>query len=208
MPFIKTIPVDKHTTVFLWKISEPLDELMRIPLIDSSLQRISHMRSEVHKKGFVSIRHLLKHAGYSDSDLYYSATGKPHLKDGKHISITHSFDYAAIAIGSNAVGIDIEKNREKIKRIAPKFLGTEMRFVNSTSSADVLTVLWGAKEALFKCSFLEGLSFKKHISINPFELKDRQTGGCIKTDTAKETYQIFFEPIEEFTLVYAVPTTS
>lgn len=208
MPFIKTIPVDKHTTVFLWKISEPLDELMRISLVDSSLQRISHMRSEVHKKGFVSIRHLLKHVGYSDSDLYYNDTGKPHLKDGKHISITHSFDYAALAIGSNAVGIDIEKKREKIKRIVPKFLGTEMRFVNSTSSADVLTVLWGAKEALFKCSFLEGLSFKKHISINPFELKDRQTGGCIKTETVKETYQIFFEPIEEFTLVYAVPTTS
>jgi phosphopantetheinyl transferase (holo-ACP synthase) len=83
-----------------------------------------------------------------------------------------------------------------------------MDFVNSTSSVDFLTVLWGAKEALFKSSFLEGLSFKKHISINSFDLKDRQTSGCINTDNAKETYQIFFESIEEFTLVCAVPTTS
>ena len=33
----------------------------------------------------------------------------------KHISITHSFEFAAVLISEQEAGIDIEKNREKIK---------------------------------------------------------------------------------------------
>ena len=56
------------------------------------------MKSDLHQRGFLSVRHLLKEVGYSDADLIYDEFGKPHLKDGKHISITHSFTFSAIII--------------------------------------------------------------------------------------------------------------
>ena len=61
--------------------------------------------------------------GYKDKDLYYDYMGKPHLHDGRHISITHSYEFTGIIIVSSKekVGIDIEKQRDKIIRIAKKF---------------------------------------------------------------------------------------
>ena len=150
MPLAKTITVDKNTTVLVWKITETLQELKTIFLSANSIARLTNMRSELHQKGFISVRHLLKKAGYSDADLFYSETGKPNLKDGKHISISHSFTYSTVIISDKCVGIDIEKNRDKIKRIAHKFVGSESSFLTDENLIEQLTVLWGAKESLYK----------------------------------------------------------
>ncbi len=72
------------------------------------------MKSEIHRRGFMSIRHLMAEAGYVDQDLFYDDLGKPHLKNGKNISITHSFIFTAIILSDDKVGIDIEKRRDKI----------------------------------------------------------------------------------------------
>jgi phosphopantetheinyl transferase len=107
------------------------------------------MKSELHQRGFLSVRHLLNEAGYSDADLYYNENGKPHLKDGKHISITHSFTFSAIIISNIEVGIDIEKNRDKIKIIQHKFVNFEKGFIHKNDNyIEQLTVIWGAKESL------------------------------------------------------------
>ncbi len=80
------------------------------------------MKSEMHRRAFLSIRHLLALYNYVDEDLVYNEAGKPHLKDGKYISITHSHHFTAIIISKNdGVGIDIEMQRDKILRIAHKF---------------------------------------------------------------------------------------
>ena len=110
MPLYKTIKPNNHTTIFVWKIEESFEALSEcMPLTERSKSRIQSMRSELHRRGFLSVRHLLKEAGYSDFDLYYNGNGKPLLKDEKHISITHSFTFSAIAISTKEVGIDVEK---------------------------------------------------------------------------------------------------
>ena len=80
------------------------------------------MKSEIHRRGFMSIRHLMAEAGYVDHDLFYDELGKPHLKNGSNISITHSFNFTAIILSDRKVGIDIEKRRDKILKIANKFI--------------------------------------------------------------------------------------
>ena len=207
MPFLKTIQVDAIATVFVWKITESLEELFSVYLNDKSKECLNNMRSVVHRKGFVSIRHLLHQAGYSDKDLYYSEDGKPHLKDGKHISITHSFHFSAIVIGSHPVGIDIEMNRDKIKTIAHKFVCQSNNYIKEPNLKEQLTVLWGAKEAMFKIASVPGLSFKEHLPIDAFNLKDKKTTGWILYNNTRACYDIAFEQIEDFTLVYAFPQT-
>ncbi len=45
------------------------------------------MKSVLHQQGFMSIRQLLKQAGYVDADVFYDEFGKPHLKDNNYISL-------------------------------------------------------------------------------------------------------------------------
>ncbi|MEN8775546.1 MAG: 4'-phosphopantetheinyl transferase superfamily protein, partial [Polaribacter sp.] len=154
MALYKTLTVNKTTKVLIWKIEESIAELKEnTQLSKKSETRLNSMRSELHQKGFLSIRHLLKNVGYTDFDLVYDAFGKPHLKDGKHISITHSFTFTAIIISDDLhVGIDIEKQRDKILKIAHKFTPIEeyKTIANHDALISKLTIVWGAKESLYK----------------------------------------------------------
>jgi phosphopantetheinyl transferase len=205
MPLAKTIIVDENTIVLVWKITETFQELETIFLCDNSIKRLDNMRSELHKKGFISIRHLLKQLNYSDDDLFYTENGKPYLKNGKNISISHSFNFSTIIISDKVIGIDIEKNRNKIKRIAHKFAGQENEFLQEKNLVEQLTVIWGAKESLYKIHPDGGLSFIKHLPVEAFRLEDKETKAWIKKEPWNEPFKILFEPIEDFTLVYALP---
>jgi phosphopantetheinyl transferase len=204
MPIYNTFKPKKHTVVIVWEIIEDLNFLKSIYLNENSLNRVLNMKSQIHQKGFLSVRHLLKELNYSDDDLFYTSDGKPHLKDGKRISITHSFDFSAIIVSDNEVGIDIEKNREKIIKIAPKFIGDENLFLKKYNLVEQLTVIWGAKESLYKIHPNGGLLFKKHLPIEPFNIEEKQTKGWIKKDEFYEVYRIYFELIKGYTLVYAL----
>ncbi|MCF6349214.1 MAG: 4'-phosphopantetheinyl transferase superfamily protein [Flavobacteriaceae bacterium] len=206
MPLYKTITPKKNTTIYIWKITESFNDLNTQFLTENSLNRLNGMRSELHQRGFLSIRHLLKVAGYSDDDLYYDNLGKPHLKDGNYISITHSFIFSAIIISSTTqVGIDIEKQRDKILRIAHKFTTTEdyNHLTNDEDLVRKLTIVWGAKESLYKIYEQEGLSFLQHIHVEDFTFDDLQTTATVTFKENKNSYLVYFLEFEGFTCVYA-----
>tara|TARA_B110001454_G_scaffold213582_1_gene232013 strand:+ start:1277 stop:1909 length:633 start_codon:yes stop_codon:yes gene_type:complete len=204
MPLFKIINHNKNTTIFIWKIDESLAQLEKsVKLNDRSIKRIQGMRSESHKKGFLAVRKLLETAQLTDFDLYYTNDGKPHLKDGRIITISHSFDFSAIAISESEIGIDIEKNRDKIQRIASKFIGEENDFLCNENLTEQLTVIWGAKESLFKIHPDGGLLFIEHLPIEKFKLYQKTTSGQILKDTTNKTYKIYFDIFDGYTLVYA-----
>ncbi len=209
MPLYKTIEPNSYTSIFVWKIEESFDELFEnTPFTERSKERLLSMKSELHQRGFLSVRHLLKEAGYTDFDLYYTNNGKPHLTDGKHISITHSFTFSALIISDVEVGIDIEKNREKIKIIQHKFVNFESGFIHEDDDyIEQLTVIWGAKESLYKIYPHGGLTFKNDIDINSFQIADKKTTGYIKVENWDKNYNIYFEQLGGFTLVYALETS-
>ena len=92
MALYKTLTISNTTKVFIWKIEETIAELKQgISLTESNEARLSSMKSDIHQKGFLSIRHLLKEVGLTDADLIYDEHGKPNLTNGRFISITHSF---------------------------------------------------------------------------------------------------------------------
>ena len=207
MALYKTLTISSSTKVFIWKIEETTIKLQQgISLTQSSSSRLNSMKSELHQKGFLSIRHLLKLAGYTDADLIYDEFGKPHLKDGKFISITHSFTFTAIIVSDYApVGIDIEKQREKILKIAHKFTPFEeyKTIANVDALISKLTIVWGAKESLYKIYGKKKLRFLHHIYIEDFNFADNKTMGSIRFDGKEASYNIKFLEFEGFTCVYA-----
>lgn len=209
MPLYKTITVSASTIVYIWKIEEPFDTLSRnISLTDHCQNRVDGMKSELHKRGFMSVRHLLAEAGYTDHDLFYDDLGKPHLRDDKHISITHSYTFSAIIVSDQPVGIDIEMQREKILRIAHKFTTFEdyKTLANDDAVIRKLTIVWGAKESLYKLFAQEGLSFLNHIYIEDFLFDSAKTTGTITFNGPSSEYQLDFLEFEGFTCVYALPS--
>lgn len=208
MPLYKTIRVNDFTKVLVWKIDESLEDLtMGVKLTERSKKRVEAMKSVLHQQGFMSVRQLLKQAGYADADVFYDAFGKPHLKDKNYLSITHSFTFTAIIISKiKPVGIDVEKQRDKIVKIAHKFTPIEEynTIANHEALVSKLTVVWGAKESLYKIYGKKKLRFLHHIYIEDFLFIDTKTTGVIKYEGHVSTHSIHFFEFEGFTCVYAI----
>lgn len=201
MPLVKEI-VENTYKVLVWQVEESLEELQQdVILREATQERFSKMKSEVHQKGFMAVRQLLQYAGYSDLDLRYDENGKPSLVDGSYISISHSFEYASIIIGTENVGIDIEMKRDKIKRIANKFCNErELGLVEGDNDeVDMLTEIWCTKEAMFKMCESRSLSFKNHMSVNLVEKT-----AVVDNEMFKQMFAYSLVDFNNFTLVYAV----
>jgi phosphopantetheinyl transferase len=209
MPLYKIIKPNRHTAIYIWKIEESLTDLSQgIYLNQRSIKRLNGMQSELHKRGFLSVRRLLKVAGLSDADLYYNEYGKPLLTSGRHISISHSYYFSTIAVSDEEIGIDIEKVRSMITTIQHKFVNTDYDSLSDENLIKQLTIIWGAKEAMYKIYPYGGLSFREHIAINPFLFKDKTSSGRVIFKDWHKFYDInflFLEAIDTFTCVYALP---
>jgi hypothetical protein len=99
----------------------------------------------------------------------------------------------------------MELHRDKILRIADKFSDSEFQFLDKDSDEYIrkLTVIWGAKEAIFKIRNEKGISFKDHIKVPSFKLESKQTIAELHFNNLVKDFTIHFEEIEDFTLVYA-----
>jgi phosphopantetheinyl transferase len=214
MPLYKSIYIDTSSQILVWKITESYEKLFReVQLNEKSLLRLNGMKSQLHQRAFLSVRKLLQEAGYSDFDLQYDESGKPHLNPNNcytepvEVSISHSNNFSTLIISDQKVGIDIEMQRDKIIRIADKFVNNkESLRLGDTNTLDYikkLTVKWGAKEAIFKIRNEPGISFKDHIWVNSFEIRDQKTIATLEMENVKQQFSIYFEEFENFTLVYA-----
>ena len=204
MPLFKKIAFSEATTIYICKISETFDQLFsEITLNEKSQIRLQSMKSEMHQRGFLSVRKLLQDAGYSDFDLYYDASGKPHLLDNKFISISHSHEFSTIIISNQPVGIDLEIIKEKVLRIAKKFMKLEvLEGLTEDEKMFKATVIWGVKETVFKIKNQVGISFPDHIFEDKFNLKDNKTNAQLRFNNKIENFEIHFQQVEEYALVW------
>ncbi|PZD78946.1 4'-phosphopantetheinyl transferase superfamily protein [Mesonia sp. K7] len=208
MPLYKTITVDNATKVLIWKIEESYEALSKnVELTSYCADRVNNMKSDLHRRGFMSIRHLLAEAGYGDGDLSYDDSGKPHLSDGKFISITHSFTFSGIIVSDKPVGIDIEKQRDKILKIAHKFTPIEeyKTLANEDAVKRKLTIVWCAKESIYKYVNIPGLLFLHHINVEDFNFEDQKTTARVNYHGKIEYFNIYFIEFDGFTCGYALP---
>lgn len=205
MPLLKIKALNETTQGYVWKITESFDELFRsVALKDVSLARLEGMKAESHQKGFLSVRRLLMEAGYTDFDLFYDEFGKPHLKDGKHISISHSHDFSVIVISEVNIGADLEILKDKTVKLAPRFM--DIAHLVNLSEDDLLkkaTVVWGIKESVFKIKNEIGISFKDHIFENDFSLADKKCTVELRFNNKVEYFDILFDFIENYVFVCA-----
>jgi 4'-phosphopantetheinyl transferase len=60
MPLYKTINFSPTIQILVWKITETFDDLFdQVVLNDINMIRLKNMKSELHQRGFLSVRKLL-----------------------------------------------------------------------------------------------------------------------------------------------------
>lgn len=101
-------------------------------------------------------------------EVAHTSEGAPYLPmlPDKSISISHSRDLCALAIApaGMSIGVDIESEREQLRRVAPRVLSLgELRLYDD--GADGLLKAWTLKEALYKAALTPGLDFARDIKI-------------------------------------------
>ena len=173
MPLYKDFS-DEIATVLVWEYDEN-EELNPDELLESENQH-KILGYHPHKIAEVlMVRKMLKTI-LPDHKILYRENGEPYLfPQDFHISISHSYPLAALAISKKRVGIDLEKRKEKIKKIRHKFILHEDSYIDNSEEVDFLTAIWCVKEALYKIHHSKHWSLKKHYDVLPFELKEEFT---------------------------------
>lgn len=105
-------------------------------------------------------------------ELHKDQFNKPSLLvDAKpfHISISHSHEYAVIIVSEyDTVGVDIEKVDNRVIRVAHKFIREDEAIADESMQTLAYTIIWSAKEALYKYYSKKELDFKQNLRIGRF----------------------------------------
>jgi phosphopantetheinyl transferase len=175
--------INEHTRLGVWKIEETEDFFKgNVPLH----RDVTHPHKRLqHLAGRFLLQFLFPDFPYHLVEI--ADTRKPYLPDEQyHFSISHCGDYAAAIVSRNQrVGVDVEIPAEKILRISDKFLSaTEKEWAmnnrqraigkrqqamgnrqEARGNRQLTTLLWSAKEAVFKWYGEGAVDFKKHIQL-------------------------------------------
>ncbi|MEO6849749.1 MAG: 4'-phosphopantetheinyl transferase superfamily protein [Mucilaginibacter sp.] len=201
--------IDNDTEFAVWKIEEKAEDLYKQLQLNEQekafVEQLSHGKRHLHWLGTrVLLRKMLQTDEYIDCRV--DAHGKPYLVNlPYHISLSHSFEYAAVMISKKSpVGIDIEQIKEKVERIAHKFMKpAEMSFVDARNKIAQLYACWCAKEAVYKCYGQKEVSFADNISLEPFNFDSE---GNVTAHLNKEEihldYKVDYLQYEDYMIGY------
>lgn len=212
MPVVFNKNIDDETILAVWKIEETEEQLLSaLQLKQHELDIISSLNNGKRLLHWLSTRVLLRTMLNTDEyiDCRMDEHGKPYLPDlDYHISLSHSYDYAAVIIGkTKKVGVDIELIKHKIKSIRHKFLSDiELAQKQIGDNINGLYVCWCAKEAIYKWNGRRGLEFKQDMHIQPFKLKAEGSLNAL-VDLPEGTANLcvhYFKMGEDYMLGYVV----
>jgi 4'-phosphopantetheinyl transferase EntD len=168
MPLFYQHNINESTRLAVWHITEEENFfLQRVPL----KRNVTHAQKRLqHLAGRYLLTELFP--DFPLEEILIADTRKPYLENEKyHFSISHFGHYAAAIVSSSErVGVDVEKSSPTIEKIRNKFLSENESVIafegieKSGHRLRQLTLLWSAKESIFKWYSLGGVDFREHIS--------------------------------------------
>ena len=122
-------------------------------LSEQRKKRAARYRQEADRRRSAAAGLLLNRL-LPDSEVFTDSCGKPRTDGGACFNLSHSGDYAAMAVGSAEVGVDIEEvrlvNTLRLGKVV--FCENEMELLRRSSDRlGCFFDLWTKKEALLKC---------------------------------------------------------
>ncbi len=174
MPVVYKEDIGSAGRIHFWEVTETEETLLAaLPpaLLDAA--RLAQFTHPYRRRQWLASRVLL-HEMLPGSRITYDDAGKPHLEGAEgFISFSHSGDFIALVHDSQPTGIDIERVRPGIERIAPKFIHErEMDEALHPPHPERLHAYWCVKEAIYKVYGRKGISLKNNIFVYPLTYTD------------------------------------
>lgn len=199
--------LNESSILGVWKIEEDVDTLLGMVTLDNEdKKKYKAFTSNSRRLEFLSVRALLTELLGKDAKIVYNKNNKPFLKDGsRFISISHSNKLTAILCSVNEkVGIDLEYMGANIGKVAFKFINRHEKITKEKENKNYhLYLHWCAKEALYKICDKEGISIRRNISIEPFDIKDSgEIRGAVHTRRINESFDLFYSRYDNYAIVW------
>jgi len=162
-------------------------------------ERLLEFKNEQKRRQFLSARIALNKIDQNFTQKISYHGRRPFLKDEiDHISLSHSNSYAIAAWHPTLpVGIDIESDRDQLKKVSTKFLSiNEINKIESSPNPKLARrIAWGAKESIFKAAGLKSLSFSKDIQLKFIATKVEGKG--VANVSGGRQYVVYWSLIED-----------
>ena len=211
MPIYFQHQINRNTRLGIWKIEETEDFFKgNVPQhrdVTNPHKRLQHLA------GRFLLQFLFPDFPYEL--IRIADTRKPFLPDEQfHFSISHCGDFAAAIVSKDRrVGIDIEIPTEKIGKIADKFIGIKEKELfkvqfpasglpSGQASSRLLTLLWSAKESVFKWYGDGGVDFRENILLQKLQ-QGTETIDCFFTKNQQQL-AIHYRQFEHLVLAWVV----
>lgn len=183
MPLFYQHTINPGTKLGIWHIGEPESFFLeKVPLkkdVSHPFKRLQHLAG----------RYLLPllFADFPLEEILIADTRKPFLESERyHFSISHCGQFAAAIVSTtNRVGVDIESIRPRIRTLSHKFMNEEeagflrggegapdeegdppgQQDMKRLSYDEMLTLVWSAKESIFKWYGRGEMDFRRHMQL-------------------------------------------
>lgn len=134
------------------------------------------IQSSGRKKQWLAVRHALHDLSGETQRLHTrkDTFGKPFFPESNQFfSLSHTKDHVAVLLHNKDCGIDIERKRKQIIKIAPRFLSSdELKNIPEDDNIKYSTIYWCCKEAIYKAYGKRELDLREEIKIESLEKKD------------------------------------
>lgn len=196
MAFYKEVKYPGNTAVYIWHVTESIEDLKNMCNKKSIYTYDTLCTKSQSRKTELLVTKLLLNLIFGEKvTLGHHENGAPYIVESDiHISVSHTHGAVCIAINNvNPIGVDIERIGTRVIRIRDKFLNDmEKRWLVADDINGHL-IAWTAKEALFKVIPDSGIDFREHLSLSLFEAGENHSITFQSRYTKKaipETYNI------------------
>jgi phosphopantetheinyl transferase len=199
--------INDFTQLAVWKIEE--GELFFTQKVTIQ-QQVTHPHKRLqHLAGRFLLPYLF--ADFPSELIQIADTRKPYLpNEAYHFSISHCGDYAAAIVSSTErVGVDVELVTHRVNKIRHKFLHVSeltnwnIEAMEEQEKFRTLTLLWSAKEAMFKWWGRGDIDFSECMQV---EAVDLNSTGILKAFFRKDDFeanlQLHYRLTNELSLVW------
>ncbi len=182
MPFHSIQRLSPAAVLGLWHLTETPPELWPLLPRPEAYRALLPATADAARQaqwlaGRVLVHELCRELGgdaLTEVLMQNDATGRPWLAGsgpGCAVSLSHSGTWVAAVVSQDGrVGVDIEIIRDKARRLAAKFLAApEWAAAQAAPDGPAhYTLLWSAKETLYKLAAQRGIIFKTQLLLGSF----------------------------------------
>lgn len=207
MPIYYQQNINDFTQLAVWKIDETESFFTQKVSVQ---QQVTHPHKRLqHLAGRFLLPYLFP--DFPSELIQIADTRKPFLpNEAYHFSISHCEDYAAAIVSSTQrVGVDVEMVTHRVNKIRHKFLHVselknwDIESLEEQEKFRTLTLLWSAKEAMFKWWGRGDIDFSDCMQVEATKLKSNGTLKAIfQKDDFYSSLYLHYRLTNELSLVW------